>query len=116
MPTEPQPLTLAEVVHRAVEVCDDGTSEGLNALLERFEDADEPVSAVEDLELALDEAIGPDPDPPLEMARAVAVYLAYRRDQIGADAGELLQLATRAEFDDKPPEPVARWLKERGIR
>jgi hypothetical protein len=115
MPTEPEPVTLAEVVRRAVEVCDDGSSEGLSQLLEQFEDADQPVSAVADVEQTLDEAIGPDPEPQLDMARAVAVYLAHRRDLIGAPPAELLRLAARAEFDDAPPEPVARWLEAQGV-
>jgi hypothetical protein len=115
MPTEPQPITLAEIVRRAVEVCDDGSSERLDRMLEQFEDADQPVTSVEDIEQALDEAVGPDSDPSLQMAGAVAVYLAHRRDLIDADAEQLLRLAVRAEFDDKPPEQVARWLEARGI-
>lgn len=116
MPAEPQPVTLAQVVRRAVEVCADGTSDGLDRLLERFEDADQPVTAVPDVELAIDQTIGPDPEPQLEMARAVAVYLAYRRDELDAPPVELLRLAARAEFDDKPPETVARWLESHGVR
>jgi hypothetical protein len=115
MPTEPQPVTVAQVVHRAVEVCADGASEGLDSLLERFEDADQPVTAVPDIERALDEAVGSDPEPELEMARAVAVYLAYRRDELNAPPLELLRLAARAEFGDRPPKPVARWLEWQGV-
>jgi hypothetical protein len=50
VPTEPEPVILSEVVQRAVEVCDDGSSDGLDDLLARFEDADEPIAAVEDVE------------------------------------------------------------------
>ena len=78
MPTEPEPVTLSEVVRRAVEVCDDGTSEGLDDLLVRFEDADEPITAVEDVEERLDEALGPqdadEDEAPLTMARAVVIH------------------------------------------
>lgn len=119
MPTEPEPITLAEVVQRAVEACEDGTSEGLDELLEQFEDADEPVSAIGDIEERLDEALGPaeagDEDPALTMARAVIVYLAYRRDEIGAAPVELLRLAARAEFAGNPSEPVAQWLARQGV-
>jgi hypothetical protein len=118
VPTEPQPVTLSQVVHRAVEACQDGTSDGLDELLERFEDADEPISAVEDVEERLIEALGPpelDDDPALTMARAVVVYLAHRRDELDADAIELIRLAARAEFHGEPPEAVAGWLDERGI-
>jgi hypothetical protein len=89
---------------------------GLDQLLEQFEDADEPVTTVVDIEQTIAEAIGPDPEPELQMAGAVAVYLAYRRDELNAPPAELLRLAARAEFDDKPPDPVVRWLKSQGVR
>src|SRR5579859_2407909 len=119
MPTEPQPVTLAEVVRRAVEVCEDSTSDGLDELLERFEDADEPITAVEDVERRLDERLGPaeadEDDASLTMARAVILYLAHRRDEIDADPIELLSLAARSEFGGHPPDHVAAWLSEQGI-
>lgn len=119
MPTEPEPVTLAQVVHRAVEVCEDSTASGLDELLERFEDADEPITAVADIETRLDEAMGPpaadEDDGALTMARAVILYLAHRRDQIDTDPVELLTLAGRAEFHGDPPDSVSRWLAEQGI-
>jgi hypothetical protein len=119
MPTEPQPPTLAQVVHRAVQVCEDNASEGLDELLERFEDADEPITAVEDVEQRLDEKLGPpdadEGDASLTMARAVVVYLAHRRDELDDDPVELLALASRAEFGSHPPEHVARWLELQGV-
>jgi hypothetical protein len=119
MPTEPAPLTLAEAVHRAVETCDDGTDEGaLDELLERFEDDDEPISAIEDIERLLDERVGPREDdtaPAFTMACAVVVYLAHRRDEISADPDELLRLTARAEWDGAPPPEVAQWLERRGL-
>ena len=45
MPTEPEPLTLSQVVHRAVEIVDPDGGEGLDDLLTRFEDADDPLSS-----------------------------------------------------------------------
>ncbi|MEA2147619.1 MAG: hypothetical protein QOG59_3206 [Solirubrobacteraceae bacterium] len=119
MPTEPQPVTLAEVVRAAVEACDDGNSPGLEDLLVRFEDAEEPISAIDDIEARLDEALGPpeadEQDAPLSMARAVVAYLAHRRDELGAPPVELLRLAARAEFHGDPPEHVSRWLAEQGV-
>jgi hypothetical protein len=119
MPTEPQPVTLAEVVRAAVEACDDGNSPGLEDLLLRFEDAEEPISAIEDIEARLDEALGPpeadEQDAPLSMARAVVAYLAHRRDELGAPPVELLRLAARAEFHGDPPEHVGRWLAAQGV-
>ena len=119
MPADPEPVTLAQVVHRAVEVCEDSTSDGLDELLQRFEDADEPITAVEDIEQLLDERLGPidadENDGALTMARAVIVYLAHRRDELDADPVELLRLAARAEFHGDPPEHAARWLADQGV-
>jgi hypothetical protein len=119
MPTEPQPVTMFAVVRRAVEVCDDGTDSGLDELLDRFEDDDEPVSAIDDVEERLNEAIGPveldEENAPLTMARAVIVYLAHRRDEVEAAPVELLRLASRSEFEGKPPDYVARWLELQGV-
>src|SRR4029079_14365369 len=98
MPTEPAPLTLSQVVHRAVEVCDPaGTDPDLAEFLLRFEDADEPVAALEDIEQRMAEAAGAhDPQrdsPSLQMAAAVATYLSFRRGAVDEDPDELLQLA-----------------------
>ena len=120
MPTEPAPVTLSQVVHRAVEVCDPaGTDADLADLLVRFEDADEPVAGLDDVEQRMAEAVGaldPDADDPaLQMAAAVATYLAFRRDQLDDDPDELLRLAARAEFNGNPPPAVANWLDEQGV-
>jgi hypothetical protein len=118
MATEPQPLTLAEAAHKAVEVCDDGTSNELEDIVERFEDADEPITAIDDIDTRLNETLGDpeDGDPAFKMARAVIAYLAYRRDEIGEEPDRLLQLAARAEFDGQPPPDVAEWLEQRGVK
>jgi hypothetical protein len=120
MPTEPQPPTLAQIVHRAAEVCDPaGSEEGVSQLLARFEDRDEPVTAVADVETEIAEhkgAVDPqDEDPAVTMAAAVAVYLAYRRDELSEEREEVLRLAARAEFDGHPPPPVADWLAAQGV-
>jgi hypothetical protein len=113
------PPTLAEVVHRAVEVADpEGAEEGPGELLRRFEDRDEPVTAEADVEGEIAEvkgAIDPqDEDPAVVMTAAVATYLAFRRTELERDRVELLRLAARAEFDGKPPENVASWLAGQG--
>jgi hypothetical protein len=121
MPTEPEPLTLSQVVHRAVEVVDPDGGEGLEDLLERFEDADEPLSAVgaDNAAQRIAEGVGAlDPqeeDGAVQMAGAVATYLAYRRDEVDEEPGALLELAARAEFDGHPPEVVRAWLADLGI-
>jgi hypothetical protein len=120
MPTEPEITTLAQVVHRAVEVADPaGESAGVEALLRWFEDRDEPVPTLEDIDAHLVEAttaIDPEGDEPaLAMAAAVASYLAHRRDEVADDRESLLRLAARAEYDDHPPPAVADWLGAQGV-
>ena len=119
MSPEPEPVTLAQAVQRAVEVCEDSSNHSLDELLVRFEDADEPITGVGDIEQRLDDALGPTEldgaHPALTMARAVVTYLAYRRDEIDADPIELLALAARSEFAGQPPEDVANWLASQGI-
>jgi hypothetical protein len=120
MAREPEEPTLAQIVHRAVEVVDpEGGEEGVAQLLRRLEDRDEPVTAIEDVESELAEAAGAvDPqqeDPPVVMAAAVATYLAHRRTELDDDPDEILRLAARAEFDGNPPEAVADWLEQRRV-
>jgi hypothetical protein len=106
MPAEPHTPTLAEVVRRACEVADpNGADDRVSELLTRFEDRDEPVSAVVDeVEQELAETRGiidPDGDSePLRDAVAVATYLAFRRDEVNAEAAELIRLASAAEDVD----------------
>lgn len=121
MPTEPQPVTLAQLVHRAVEICDpDGAEEDLVELLRRFEDADEPASALGDgIEQRMAETVGVlDPQeeaPVLQVASAVTVYLAHRRDELHDDPDAILRMAIRSEFNGHPPANVANWLDEVGL-
>ncbi len=121
MPTEPDPVTLAQLVHRAAEITDpDGADDDVTALMQRFEDADWPVSGIlESIEQRMAEAAGAlDPQeesPGLQVAAAVAVYLAHRRDVVEEDPDHVLRMATRAEFDGKPPAHVANWLESAGI-
>ena len=121
MGTEPAPVTLSDIVHRAVEVCDPDGDEGLDDLLARFEDDDEPLSSTtaQIAEQRIAEEVGAlDPqaeDPAVTMAGAVATYLAYRRDEVSDDPADILILAARAEFDGKPPDNVRGWLADRGI-
>jgi uncharacterized ferredoxin-like protein len=102
MPTEPEITTLAEIVRVACEVADPtGADDRVTDLLTRFEDRDEPVTAVADVEEELAEAHGiidPDRDSQaLSNAVAVATYLAFRRDEIGADPDDLIRRANAAE-------------------
>ena len=121
MPTEPDPVTLAQLVHRAAEITDpEGADDDVVALQQRFEDADWPVSGIlESLEQRMAEAAGaldPQEDSPgLQMAAAVTVYLGHRRDELEEAAEHVLRMAARAEFDGNPPASVANWLEGAGI-
>jgi hypothetical protein len=116
MPTEPETLTLAQAARRAVDVVDhEAADDALSSFLARFEDRDEPVTAVEQPDELFAEAAGAiDPDDPaLQMAAAVAGYLSFKRDQVDAQPEDLLRRAAEAEYDGRPPAPVAAWLSER---
>lgn len=118
---EPGHPTLAEAVRLAVDAVDpSGRSDGLAQLERRFEDRDEPLSALQPvIERTLGEeagAIDPqDEDGAVVLARAVVTYLAYRRDEAGDDREDLLRLSVKAEFQGNPPPPVAAWLEEEGL-
>jgi hypothetical protein len=121
MPTDSEPVTLSTIVHRAVVAVDPEGHAGIEDLLERFEDDDEPVGSY-GAEIAAqriaEEAGKLDPqaeDPAVQLAAAVATYLAFRRDEIDGEPGELLALAARAEFAGHPPDDVRALLAERGV-
>jgi hypothetical protein len=120
MPTEPEPVTIAQLVRRAAEIVDpDGADDDVVEFVRRFEDADTPATAVDDIDTRMAEAAGVlDPQqesPVLQMARAVTVYLAFRRDEVSDDPDDILRLAARAEYDGNPPPSVANWLDEVGV-
>lgn len=119
MPAQPDPPTVAEAVRRAVSVCDPvGQDTDLDALLRRFEDRDEPITVILDIEAELDgaaRAIDAEiSNPALRMAIALVAYLAHRRDELGEERGKLLRLAARAEFDGDPPPAIVAWLEANG--
>jgi hypothetical protein len=107
------------VVHRAVEVTDPSGEFGVADLLQYVEDSDEPVTAHADIEEELAELKGrvdpQDEDPAVMMAVAVATYLAFRRDELNDNPGDILRLAARAEYDGHPPDNVRRWLDDQGV-
>jgi hypothetical protein len=116
---EGPPPSLSEVVRRAVEVTDPSGGFGVGDLLQYVEDSDEPVTAHANIEQDLAELKGrldpQDEDPAVMVAIAVATYLAFRRDEIDDDPGNILRLAVRAEFDGNPPDNVRAWLDEQGV-
>jgi hypothetical protein len=121
MPTEPQPLSLADLARRAVQVCDPNDSDAvLGDYLIQFEDADEPVTAIQNLEervaLAAEGVDADVADPSIAVVNAVIIYLAHRRDEIDDDPEDILRLAARAEWQGNPPEAVVDWLADHGVR
>ena len=111
---EPAPINLSDLVRRACAVVDPEDEDSVVGEFElRYEDADEPVTGIENLEERI--AFGADEDPAVVMAQAVVLYLAHRRDEATDDPEDILSLAARAEFDGHPPEPVQGWLADRGV-
>ncbi|HXY26793.1 MAG TPA: hypothetical protein VEH82_00760 [Acidimicrobiales bacterium] len=120
MPTEPQPITLFDIAKRAVDVVDpDDTDARLAELLIQFEDADEPVTAIDNLEervaIAAEGAAVDIDDPAVSMATVTILYLAHRRDELHDGPHKILRLAARAEWKGDPPESVVGWLADRGV-
>jgi hypothetical protein len=113
--------TVFEVVKRAVAVCDpDGDDELIADFLLAFEDDDEPVTAFEERDRRFFEVAervaGMLPSAGVEMAAAVATYLAFRRDEITDTDEDLLRLAARAEYGHDLPDEIARWLQDAGVK
>jgi hypothetical protein len=121
MSTEPPPVTMFEVVRRAVQLIDPDDNDPTAGDFERaFEDDDTPIRGVEGVEARVGEVLA-ELDPAttnggIAMAGALTVYLAYRRDEVNVDPAKLLVLAARAEWDGAPPEPVVEWLADRGLK
>lgn len=114
--------TVFDIVRRAVEICDpDDRDPDLGRLEEQFEDDDEPITAVENLEERLAWASeGVDyevENPAVSMANALVLYLAGRRGRRAneRDPRELMRLAARAEWHGDPPTSVVEWLADRGV-
>ena len=114
--------TVADLVRRAVEVCDpDDTEQNLGRFEEQLEDDDEPVTAVENLEERLAWAAeGADyeiEDPAVSVATAVVLYLAASGQHAEGirDPHELIRLAAREQWHGDPPTDVVDWLATRGV-
>jgi hypothetical protein len=112
--------TVSEVVREATAIADpDGVETAATALYDGFEDDDRPVTAAGRLTgelLSTVRAIDPEEDEPAAWAAvAGAIWLATHPG--GVDKGDhVLREGVRLVFDGKPPEPLARWLGERGVQ
>jgi hypothetical protein len=119
-PRDPDPVTLSDVVRRAVEAADlGGDDPRLGRLLEEFEDDDEPISGVDQLDEVLAEAeldVDADgEDPQVALAIAVARYLAHHRGALDTEPDRLVREAVRWQWHRHPPEGVDDLLADRGI-
>jgi len=112
--------TVAEIVRTAVDACDpQGRNPALTVFATQFEDDDEPITAVQNIEerlaIAAEGADYDVEDPAVSVATAVVMYLArhhgtasYNRDQ-----RELVRLAVEAQWRGDPPRSVADWVEQR---
>ena len=112
--------SVAEVVRRAAAVCDpDGADDLVTDFLLAYEDSDEPVASLEGRDREFFETAervqGSMPGAGVQVAAAVATYLAFRRDALGDDDADILRLAARAEYNEQPPEEIAAWLQDAGV-
>ena len=114
--------TVSELVRRAVEVADpDDHDEALARLEEDFEDDDEPVTAVENLEerlaIASEGADYEAENPAVAVALSIVLFMASRGGNVDydRDPGELMRLAARAQWHRDPPDAVVDWLADRGV-
>ena len=114
--------TVSEVVREATAITDpEGIETAATALYDGFEDDDRPVTAAERLTgelLSTVRAIDPEEDEPAAWAAvAAAVWLASHPGLIdnGGKGDLVLREGVRLVFEGKPPEPLARWLEERGV-
>jgi hypothetical protein len=108
--------SVSDIVRRAVEICDpDDVDPALGRLEEQFEDDDEPVTAVGNLEerlgIALEGADYEGENPALAVASAIAIYLAAHPYDIDrGDADAVTRLAVRDQWRGDPPRYVEEWL------
>ena len=110
-----EPLPLSELVRRACGIVDPDDEDGVVGEFElRFEDADEPVTGIDNLEERI--AFGADEDPAVTMAQAVVLHLAHKREDLDDDDIDILALAARSQFNGNPPQAVADWLVDRGVQ
>jgi hypothetical protein len=119
-PRDADPVSLFDVIRRAVEAADpDGRDPRLGDLVQEFEDDDEPVSGVDQLDVVLAGAeldVNADGDDAgVALAIGVARYLAHHRGALNTDDDRLIAEAVRWQWHDHAPEGVRDLLAERGI-
>jgi hypothetical protein len=109
------PPTLSEVVREAAGLVDPEDENDLVGDFERwFEDDDEPVTTVPNLERrlagALDDLDPEGAEPALTVAAAVVAYLATRPRHEPRQPERVIEQALRLEFGNDVPEPLMPWV------
>lgn len=107
-------VTVAEVVRDAAGIVDPADQDALVGDFERwFEDDDDPVQAVPELDrriaAALDELDPEDDHPGLSVAAAVAIYLATRPRHEPRERDAVIHQAIRLAYGNDVPAAVAGW-------
>jgi hypothetical protein len=112
--------SVGDLVRRAVELCDpDDVDPALGSFELQFEDDDEPITAVENLEervaIALEGADYDAENPAVAVASAVVLYLAAHPGDVDSDEDpdQLIRRAVRAQWRGDAPRYVDEWLTGR---
>ena len=112
--------SVSDVVRRAVELCDpDDVDQTLGRLEQQFEDDDEPITAVENLEerlaIALEGADYEAENPAVAVASALVLHLAAHPGEVDSDEDpdQVIDRAVKAQWRHGPPRSVADWLSGR---
>jgi hypothetical protein len=113
-------LTVAQLVHEAVRLCDpDGVDEACTQLLLAFEDDDRPAlglgdALAEELRTSV-EGLDPEHDSAAaEVAAAVAAYLATKPRGGSSDEATIRE-AARVAWSGNPPDYIEMWLTDQGV-
>jgi hypothetical protein len=107
--------SVSDVVRRAVEICDpDDVDDTLGRLEEQFEDDDEPITAVENVEerlaIALEGTDNEGDDPAVAVASAIVLHLATHPQELDGDPEHVLRRAVEAQWHGHTPDFVEAWL------
>ena len=112
--------TVAEIVRTAVDACDpQGRNPALTVFATQFEDDDEPITAVENIDerlaIALEGTDYEGENPAVAVAAAVVRYLSDHPGEVdsGANAENTIRHAVEAQWQGDVPEFVENWLAGR---
>jgi hypothetical protein len=112
--------SVSDVVRRAVELCDpDDVDPSIGRLEQQFEDDDEPITAVENLEermaIAVEGADYEAENPAVAVASALVFHLAAHPREVDSDEDpdQVIRRAVKAQWPHGAPRSVEDWLTGR---